>query len=625
MAFASGVSSRELIRSKFEDGDVNILNIIKYKGGITKLVGESLQGNYIQEAQDTELTAKLSTLESYYRLNGGKFTELSQQKAYELILTELGQRVENQKIDDVKPDIEQPEEQETTANTGLDYNINLKDNPIEQNPNYVNSLLETVSEKRITELQRLQRNRTIANVAGTVVAGSLLVNLAAHAIKLDKPDIADTPDNLSVGTSPETATPNPTEISPVKPDIPSSEGAESMNEVAKEATQQLSTEQLQDISELSKGETLWGEIAKKLGANASEAQIQQGVETYMQSTQGSETIFNLANQTEGGRALLSQWGIDNAGELSQVSKTDLYELSRHLGVGQLKGLDTLDITNLPPLDEVSTPTGLTPPESPSSGVTPPGPGAESIPPTDTNTFAREVSHTLRLENTSLDDNQVKDILEAYHSTEQGRNSMYELILSAPEGDTYLSNLGIKTIEDFSNLSEDQLYELSQSIDLNKLEGFNFNNIILSRFEDAPNSIPLIKGTGALSQVNQYIDLYAGALPYNSTLGQEVLTTYLNTPEGKDWLYDAIVNNPDTLNGNQGIQIAKEYFRQKGIQQGTDIDWTLLSGDKKNPTSIFWRETSLTGGRKIPPLSTLLKPGTMPGIKKALEQVLTLKQ
>jgi hypothetical protein len=524
MALASGVSSRELIRSKFEDGDVNILNIIKYKGGITKLVGESLQGNYIQEAQDTELTAKLSTLESYYRLNGGKFTELSQQKAYELILTELGQRVENQKMNNIDTDVVQPEEQEAAAITGLEYNVNSKDNPIEQNPNYVNSLLETVSEKRITELQRLQRNRTIANVAGTVVAGSLLANLAVHAITPDNPDIADTPDNPSVGTSPETMTPNPTEISPAQPDIPSSEGLESMNEVAKEATQQLSTEQLQDISELSKGETLWGEVAEKLGANATEAQIQQGVETYMQSSQGSDTIFNLASQTEGGRALLVELGVDNAQELSQLSTEDLYNISKYLAPGQLQGLDSLDLQSI-----------------------------------------------------------AEDTIDT--------STMQPINLPAEE-------ISIPTA------TPEQLF---------------------SKFTQAPDILDFPEGAKPLTQINNYIDRFAGDLSYDSSLGQEVLTTYLNTPEGKDWLYDAIVNNPERLSGNQNIQFVEEYFRQKGIKSGADINWVNLTQDKRFPTSMFWRETTLTGGRRIPPLSTLLKPGTMPGIKKALEQVLTLKQ
>jgi citrate synthase len=152
-----GVTVRESVRGLKEDADIK-LGKIKWQAAIPKLVGESLQEGYIKGAKIDDLSTKLSTLEAYYRLNGGKFTNESQQTAYEAILTELGQRVENQTNNQTSPDVEQPEEREPTAITGLDYNMNLKDNPIEKNPNYVSNLLEVVSEKRITELQRLQRN-----------------------------------------------------------------------------------------------------------------------------------------------------------------------------------------------------------------------------------------------------------------------------------------------------------------------------------------------------------------------------------------------------------------------------------------------------------------------------------
>jgi hypothetical protein len=625
MALASGVSSRELIRSKFEDGDINLnLNIkkfnlktnsefLKLKGDITKLVEESLQEGYIESATDEDLSKKFVVIDTHYRLNGNRFTSGSQEIAFKAITEELGQRVENQTNNQTNPDVEQPEEQEPTAITGQEDNVASQDNsnPIEKNPNYVSNLLEIVSEKRRTELQRQKRNRTIANVAGTVVAASLLANLAAHAITPDKPSITDTPDKPS-GTSQssgaETTTPPAT-----KP--PLAEGTESstgMGEAAKKAAQELAQkaqelaeQKLQDISELSKGETLWGEVAKKLGDNPTDAQIQQGVEAYMNTSQGQETMFSLARETEGGSALLSEWGIHNAAELSQVSKTDLYELSRHLGVGQLKGLDTLDISNLPPLDEVSTPTGFNPAESTSSGVTPPGPGAESIPPTDTNTFVKEVSEVLGAHDMNLTEQQIKEILYAYNQTEQGRESLYNLIELNDSGSPFLS-------QDFSTLSADDLYEISQSIDIQNLEGFNLDSIILSKFEKAPDALNLFEGGKPLNIVDNYISKYAGDMPGSRSLGKLVLEKYvLETDEGRAWLYDAILKHEAPTSPIAfELQQAKELYFKEAIKSPEDLKKLLVDKNGFPSAQLFWDK-----------LSRVLKPGQMPGIKKALQLVL----
>lgn len=630
----AGVSAREGTRALLEDADVK-LGKLKWQSVIPKLVSESLQDGYIEAATDTDLSAKLSTLEAYYRLNGGTFTNDSQQKAYETILTALGQRVQEKTIENNQPKenndskLMKGEEgkEETSSSTDSEVN-NTVSTPEQNNARYTSELLKVMSEKRISELQKQQKKRLIANIVGTAVGGGLMTSLAVDMMRpsgaLNPDQVSEAP-NASETVEPP-STPNSTEspANPIELNIPSpSEAAPSVAETAAETAQQLSPEQLQDISELREGETLWGEIAKKLGENATDTQIQQAVEAYMGTSEGQETMFSLASKTKGGRALLSQWGIDNATELSQVSKTDLYELSRHLGVGELNGLDTLDLSNLPPLDEISTPTGFNPAESASSGVTPPG--AESVPQVDQNVFMSEVTKTLGIDKVNLTETEFTNIMYSYLETEQGRDALYNLAISDESGKLLLEQFGVNSLEDFSKLSAPELYDIAQSVDLTNLEGFNFNDIMLSKFENAPDSISLIKGAGPLTQVNQYIDLYAGGLPYDSTLGQEVLTTYLQTPEGKDWVYDAIVNNPDTLNGNENVQWAKEYIRYRDIQQGSDIDWTTLSQDRKFPTSIFWKETVLTGGRRLPPLSTLLKPGEMPGIKKALEKVLTLKQ
>lgn len=609
----TGVSAREGMRALLEDADVK-LGKLKWQSVIPKLVSESLKDGYVDAATDTDLSAKLSTLEAYYRLNGGTFTNDSQQKAYETILRKLGERIQSKTIENNQPKenndsklMQGEEGKETSSSIDSEVNSTVS-TPEQNNARYTSELLKIMSEKRINELQKQQKKRLIANLVGTAVGGSLMSSLAADMMR---PGGALNPDQVSATSTPE--------VEPISPN-PGEVGV--TTETAKEMAQSLSPEQLQDISELDSGETLWSEMAKRFGENATDAQIQQGVEAYMNTSQGQESIYNLARQTEGGKALLSQWGIDNAAELSQLPKTDLFELSRHLGVGELRGLDTLDITNLPPLDEIAIPTEFNPTESPSSGVTPPGPGAESVSQVDKNVFMSQVAETLGIDKVNLTETEFTNIMYSYLETEQGRDALYNLALSDESGKTLLEQFGVYSIEDFNRLSPTELYNLSQSVDLNNLEGFNFNDIMLSKFENAPDSITLMKGTGPLTQVNQYIDMYAGGLPYDSTLGQEVLTNYLQTPEGKDWLYDAIVNNPDSLNGNQNIQLAKELLRFRGIQSGADIDWTTLSQDKRFPTSIFWRETVLPDGKRLPPLSTLLKPGEIPGIKEVLKSVLT---
>jgi hypothetical protein len=606
----SGVSSRELARAGFEDGSIKInkfgLNI-NFQAAIPKLVGESLQEAYIKGANDADLSTKLSTLEAYYRLNGGKFTNASQQEAYEAILNELGTRVQRESI------ANQAEKEELPVNINKSDEGEVKAQPDkfvfsspEYNQQYISRLLTTLSKERITELQKQQQKRKTADIIGFATGGTLLTIgtlLDAHRASVDsKPDIETTP-----------------------------------------------PEQLQDISQLSKGETLWGEIAKQLGPNASPDQIQHALENYVQSGVGQNTMFQLAQGTEGGRGLLAQWGIDNANEMASLSKEQLYEVSRYLGPGQLEGISHFNIDHLEafqpteyvapspaesptiepryPETPASSPVGTeslgSEPTVPPAAEAPVSALAPEVPPVATSEFTRDLSEALGA--TNMTETQLQEVIYSFATSEQGSVELYNQIISNEEGARFLSGFGVNSAADFANISPDKVYEIAQTMgveNLDQLPGFELNDILLAKFENAPDTLNLVKGAKPLSLIDNYIVQYTGDLPHSSSLGQEVLTTYLDTPEGKDWLYDAIVNNPEKLTGNQNIQFVEEYFRQKGIKSGADINWTNLTQDKRFPTSIFWRETTLTGGRKIPPLSTLLKPGQMAGIKKALQLVLT---
>ena len=539
---------------------------------------------------------------------------------------------------------------------------------------YTSELLNTISDTRITELDKFRRKRKIATGAG--IAVGLLAGGAVHIFdEVNKPDSVEltdssgsptggaTPDTQAPGAGPGGAGAPETGGGVPKPNLetttpPTGTGAateEALRQAraaeAAAAAAEQAQELVQDVSSLDSGETIWGEIAKQLGENATDTQIQQAVENYLQSQAGQESIFELAQQTEGGRELLSQWGVDNAGEMSGLSKERLYEVSKYLGEGKLDGLTELSLDNLDALDPAvaTTPSSAGAPtiepgstESPAPPAGPEVTGAEplsppaaeapvtpqstELPPVASTEFTRGVSEALGA--TNLTETQLQEVIYSFATSEQGSTELYNQIISNEEGARFLSGFGVNNAADFANIRPDRVYEIAQTVgveNLDKLLGFELNEIILSKFEDAPDMVELARGTRPLDVVNQYISSEIGNLPYDSTLGQQVLNTYLDTADGKQWLYDAIVNNPDV--DNQNIQLFREYLRFKDIKSPEDFvskfNWAEFSGNKNIPTSAFWNQTRLPNGvDKLQPLSTLLKPSRMLGIKDAVRQVLT---
>lgn len=657
-----GVSSGEGIRGLGEDTDINWFGgRVKFKAVIPKLVQESLASSEdkFKKVNDDVLKDRLGTLEAYYRLNGGKFTNDDQQKAYEKVLTELGNRVKVNTIENYQ--------NENTSNVEVQQDSVIEQDNQDTNSTeqfnsresryYVSGMLNTISDTRIAELDKFRRKRKIATGAG--IAVGLLAGGAVHIFdEVNKPDSVDLKDGPGAGPggtgAPEAGAGVTKTIPDASPAGTGAEATEALRQQAAAATNEAREVLAQDVSNLDSGETIWGEIAKQLGPDASQGQIQQAVENYLQSQVGQESIFKLAQQTEGGRELLSQLGVDNAGEMVGLSKEQLDEVSKYLGEGKLDGLTELSLDNLDALEQAEyvapSPTEA-PTIEPGSTEAPPAgtedivskppaplyppvteaPGAppnSEVSPVASTEFTKGVSEALGT--TNLTDSQIGSILEAYADTDQGRESLYNLIITSEANNPAVSDLlteyNVIDIYDFADLSDSQLNILAQTVgveNLDKLPGFELNEIILSKFEDAPDMVELVKGSKPLDIVNRYIASEVGNLPYDASLGQQILNTYLETPQGKQWLYDAIIiNNPDKLNGNQNIQFVEEYFRQKGIKSGADINWLDLTQDRRFPTSIFWRETVLAGGRRIPPLSTLLQPSKMPGIKDALRQVLT---
>ena len=710
----AGVSGRETIRSNFEDlnTDLNVnltkginiktnfnilksnnkdrnlnLNIkginfktnferLKTKGAITKLVEKSLKGDYINKASDTELLKIISTLDAYYGLNGGRFTESNQQKAYEMATYALGKKVENS----IQPNSETSDTLDANSTSSKDEvsiesNSNTQD--IAQSPDYMNELLTRVSIDRVRELNKQKNIRLGANAAGFLIGGTLLGSLAADMNRPggvfnpnDNPDAGASVPKTEAGSGPggaptgESVPPNPStgpeitpgDTPPSAPDAPPSgaggealsqseqlaQSAEATRAAAEQAAQQAAeqaAEQLaQDVSSLDPGETIRGEVAKQLGENATDAQIQQAVENLLQSAEGQNSIYKLAQGTEGGRALLSQWGIDNASEMAILSKEQLYEISRYLAPGELQGITELSLENLTPFEAVEPPQvdvseamdasspvteASAPSVEPTSSASPAAPvSPEVTAPTETTAFTQELSEILGKSN--LTEIQARDMIQNYFVDDYGREEIYKSLTQTPEGAQFLSQgFRVNNSLDFANLAPDQMYEISQSINPADLEKI-INESLLSKFEMA-DVVDLAKGDTPLGAVNRYISNELGNLPYDSTLGQQVLNTYINTPAGKEWLYESIVSNPNP--DNQNVQMFREYLSFKGIKSAEEFkqtfDWAEFSGNKRIPTSAFWNYTRLPNGNmRIAPLSTFLQPGKMVGIPEAIRQVLT---
>jgi hypothetical protein len=685
-----GVSSGEGVRSLGEDADINLAwGKIKFQAVIPKLVKESLASSEdeFKKVSDNELKDRLGTLEAYYRLNGGKFTNNDQQKAYEKILIELGHRVRVNTLENYQNTQESSSEQtqDISANQdGLQESVDTssQDNNSTELGNssntetfnfgesrYTSELLNTISDKRVQELDKFRRKRKIATVTGIGVG--LLVGGAVHALDGgNKPEGIDLPESKINPLSPDAAESNISDISPNPSDTasgtselsdlgeapsaselpPTGAGEEALSqseqlaqsaEATRAAAEQAAEQLAQDVSSLDPGETIWGEVAKQLGENATDAQIQQAVENLLQSEVGQDSIYKLAQGTEGGRALLAQWGIDNATEMAELSKEQLYEISRYLAPGELQGITELSLENLTPFEAVEAPQvdvseamdnstpateASTPSVEPTLSAAPEATDSPEVSPIAGTEFTENLSKALGAN--GLTESQLQNVIYSFATSENGSAELYNQIISNDEGVRFLSGFGVNSAADFANLRPDELYEIAQTVgvdNLDKLTGFELNDIILSQFEDAPDTVELIRGSRPLDVVNQYIANELGNLPYDSTLGQQVLNTYINTPAGKEWLYESIVSNPNP--NNQNVQMFREYLSFKGIKSAEEFkqtfDWAEFSGNKRIPTSAFWNYTRLPNGNmRIAPLSTFLQPGKMVGIPEAIRQVLT---
>lgn len=665
----AGVGSRNTLVGLMEDRDIKInkfgLNI-NFQAEVPKIVKESIsEEDKIKAVSEDVLKERLGTLEAYYRLNGGKFTNDNQQQAYEKVLTELARRVQENVIDAENPNLStQPSTNEQSENEKQNPSTEFVESDKQklETDRYTSELLNTISDKRIAELDKFRRKRQIANVVGfatTGVLGGLLLNdmlKPGGIFRLNIENggesanngVSTTPEVKSTGADTTSAESSPTpQASPTQSETPPTNvstpegqspgvntdvagGTGTSSGVPKpnlettttttptgtgdavEAAAKQAQELAQDVSNLDSGETIWGEITKQLGANASQSEIQQAVENYLQSELGQESLYKLAQQTEGGREFLARWSIDNAGEMARLELKDLYEVSKYLGEGELEGLTKLSLDNLDALSPAEY-TAPSPLESP----------------VNTSQFTKSLSEAIGANN--LTDSQIGSVLEAYADTDQGRKSLYELIITSKANNPAISEIldryNITYEAQLSDLPADQLNILAQKVgveNLNQLPGFKLNEIILSKFEDAPYMVDLARGTRPLDVVQRYIANELGNLPYDSNLGKQVLDTYVQTDAGKQWLYDAIVSNPNP--NNQNVQSFREYLSYKGIKSAEDFkalfNWAEFSRNSNIPTSGFWNQIRLPNRNILQPLSTFLQPSKMIGIKDAVRQVLT---
>ncbi|MEX0595252.1 MAG: hypothetical protein WD512_02050, partial [Candidatus Paceibacterota bacterium] len=212
-----GVSSGERARGLGEDADINwFKGKIKFQAVIPKLVQESLASSEdeFKKVDNDILKDRLGTLEAYYRLNGGKFTNYDQQKAYEKILIELGNRVRVNTIGNYQntqessatqtqdSSVNQDNIQESVDNSHQDSNsTEIVDSKPEKfnfgESRYTSELLNTISDKRVQELDKFRRKRKIATGTGILVG--LVAGGAVHALDdMNKPDSLDVPESGGV-------------------------------------------------------------------------------------------------------------------------------------------------------------------------------------------------------------------------------------------------------------------------------------------------------------------------------------------------------------------------------------------------------------------------------------------
>lgn len=696
----SGVSSRNTLVGLMEDGEINRFGI-KFKAVIPKLVDESLKDDYINNASDDDLRTKLSTLEAYYRLNGGEFPNDNQKQAYEKVLTELARRVQENVIDaeqnqdELQSDWQEQKPENLTEGEILEKAHQRWDerNPLSRNmryfldrdiqkerdlqnkaeedwkksnpERYTSELLNTISDTRIAELDKFRRKRKIANVVGfatTGVLGGVLLNDMVKPGSMFRPDMegggkphitgGSTPDTQGPGAGPGGAgAPEAGAVAP-KPNLettpPTGTGAATEEAVrqaraaaAVAAAAEQAQELAQDVSSLDSGETIWSQASKWLGPDASQGQIQEAVEKYLGSIKGQDTIFNLAQQTEGGRELLSQWGVDDAKEMASLSKDQLFEISRYLAPGELEGLTELSLDNLDALEQaeylesspVVEPTvesaDTQPPASPSGTEAPSSPPAPEVSPVAGTEFTRGVSEALGAN--SLTEAQLQEVIHSFATSEQGSVELYNQIISNEEGARFLSGFGVDEAADFANIRPDEVYEIAQTVgveNLDKLPGFELNEIILSKLEDAPDTVELVMGLSPLDAVQRYVANELGDLPYDSSLPKNIIHRILDTDEGKEWFLKSITENPDGAPAKGDIRFmhARLFFNRNGITQGSDIDWNKLDQLRNGFVrhKIFWQDLPFKVDDKTVnlSLSRLLKPGPIPGIKDAVRQVLT---
>ena len=108
-----------------------------------------------------------------------------------------------------------------------------------------------------------------------------------------------------------------------------------------------------DLDVLDPGETLWGEVAEELGAGEDDAAVSEVVTSYLETDVGKQTVWELASQTQEGKASIESFKLESPKNMTSEQAT---HLAQFLAPGELSGLvDFIESLSAPQTPEYTDP------------------------------------------------------------------------------------------------------------------------------------------------------------------------------------------------------------------------------------------------------------------------------
>jgi hypothetical protein len=347
--------------------------------------------------------------------------------------------------------------------------------------------------------------------------------------------------------------------------------------------------------QLAQGGTIWNTVEEKLMAakditsweNVDQGEVMGVVNEYLTSDNGKQTLFDRAIETEAGRELLGEMGINKAADIDSLDTA--YDVARTIGPGELEGLDDVLAEHL---GETGREVVQNVREQIDGGVTP-NPGVEVVP---------EAQSAPTPDVTS----DPSPILEPTPSSEV-------FVEPAPQGEIPSppeftpSSPTPKPIEWGQPLPESPLVPdvVQKFTQITSVE--DFNNYVSSL---SPEVLQFNQGENLWSVVKRI----TSDLGFQDADVKNIIDSYIMTnEEGQQWIFDSLnrnefILNPEdyvgvnTASTRQALVEANKWFVDNGFvlnSEGEELI-TLANGGNaeqafadilKNKPQDFWRVLS----------------------------------